>query len=136
MANIQFQCPHCRQSIEAPPDMLGQLMDCPACGQTVEVQKSPAKLPVPSPASPRPPPKQKLPMPPPPPKKAPRMKEYKVLTQKDKCFAGEFTPEKLEPAINSYAAQGWLVVSVATIGIPAGPGGTREELIVVMGRDK
>ena len=116
--------------------MLDQLMDCPSCGQTIEVQKSPAKLPLAPPALHRLPPKLKLPMPPPPPKKAARMKEYKVLTQKDKCFAGEFSPEKLEPAINSYAAQGWLVVSVATISLPAGPGGTREELIVVMGRDK
>lgn len=136
MANIQFTCPSCRQSIEAPFDMLGQLMDCPACGQTVEVQKSPAKLPSLPPPPPRSPPKLKLPMPPPPPKKAARMKEYKVLTQKDKCFAGEFSPEKLEPAINSYAAQGWHVVSVATLHLPAGPGGAREELIVVMGRDK
>lgn len=136
MANIQFICPSCRQSIETSLDMLGQLMDCPSCGQTVEVQKSPAKPPSLPPPPPRSPPKLKLPMPSPPPKKPARMKEYKVLTQKDKCFAGEFSPEKLEPAINSYAAQGWLVVSVATISLPAGPGGTREELIVVMGRDK
>lgn len=136
MANIQFTCPACRQSIETSFDMLGQLMDCPSCGQTVEVQKSPAKLPSLPPPPPRSLPKLKLPMPPPPPKKAAGAKEYKVLTQRDKCFAGEFSPEKLEPAINSYAAQGWRVVSVATISLPSGPGGTREELIVVMGRDK
>lgn len=136
MANIQFNCPHCKQSIETTPDMLDQLMDCPACGQTVEVQKAPAKLPSLPPAPHRPPPKLKMPMPPATPKLAAKRKEYKVLTQKDKFFAGEFSPEKLEPAINSYAAQGWLVVSVATIHLPAGPGATREELIVVMGRDK
>ena len=136
MADIQFNCPHCRQSIETTLDMLGQLMDCPACGQTVEVQKSPPKLPLPPSAPPRPPPKLKMPMPTPSPKKAPKMKEYMVLTQKDKFYAGEFSPDKLEAAINSYAAQGWLVVSVASIGIPAGSGGPREELIVVMGRDK
>ncbi|HOU20679.1 MAG TPA: DUF4177 domain-containing protein [Polyangiaceae bacterium] len=136
MATFRFICPHCRQSIEATFEMLGQLMDCPACGETIEVQKSPLKLPVPPPSPPRPPPKLKMPMASPSPKKPPRVKEYKVLTQNDKAFAGEFSPEKLEPVINTYAAQGWLVVSVTTLRLSAGPGVTREELIVVMGRDK
>lgn len=136
MANIKFTCPHCAQSIEATLAMLGQLMDCPSCGQTVEVQKSPSKLPSLPPAPHRPPPKLKMPMPPSAPKKAPRTKEYKVLTQRDKAFAGDFSPEKLEPALNAYAAQGWRVISVATISLPAGSGGSREELITVMGRDK
>lgn len=64
-----------------------------------------------------------------------RMKEYKVLTQKDRFFAGKFDPEKLENAINSYAEQGWEVVSIATASIPSLTG-NREELIVVLGRDK
>ena len=136
MSNIPFHCPHCHQAIEATLDMLGQLVDCPACGETIEVQKSPPKLPPLPPATPRPPPKLKMPMPPASLKRAARIREYKVLTQKDKAFAGEFSLEKLEPAINSYAAQGWHVVSVTTIGVPAGPGTTREELIVVLGRDK
>jgi predicted rRNA methylase YqxC with S4 and FtsJ domains len=63
------------------------------------------------------------------------MKEYKVLTQKDKWFAGKFDPEKLEQAINSYATQGWEVVSVATASIP-GLTGNREEMVVVMARNK
>lgn len=63
------------------------------------------------------------------------MKEYKVLTQKDRFFAGKFDPEKLEKAINAYAAEGWAVVSVATASIPSLTG-TREEMIVVMVRDK
>lgn len=136
MSNIQFNCPLCRQPIETTFDMLGQLMDCPACGQTVEVQKSPTKLPSLPPAPHRPPPKLKMPMPPSAPKKASKTKEYKVLTQRDKAFAGDFSPEKLEPALNSYAAQGWRVISVATISLPAVPGGHRDEMVVVMGRDK
>ena len=32
------------------------------------------------------------------------MKEYKVLTQKDKWFSGKFNPETLEQALNAYAA--------------------------------
>ena len=50
--------------------------------------------------------------------------QYKVLTQKDKWFSGTFDPEKLEGAINSYAAQGWRVCGVATATFP-GFGGSR-----------
>lgn len=63
------------------------------------------------------------------------MKEYKVLTQKDRFFGGKFDPEKLEIAINSYAGEGWEVVSVATASIPSLTG-AREELIVVLERTK
>jgi hypothetical protein len=59
------------------------------------------------------------------------VKEYKVLTQKDRFFGGKFDPERLEKAINSYATEGWSVVSVATASIPSLTG-TREEMIVVM----
>ena len=61
------------------------------------------------------------------------MKEYKVLTQKDRYFAGKFDPEKLEGAMNSYASQGWEVKSVATAEI-RGFGGSREEMVVVLER--
>jgi hypothetical protein len=60
--------------------------------------------------------------------------QYKVLTQKDKWFSGKFDPEKLEGAINSYAAQGWRVSGVATASFP-GFGGHREEMVVVMERE-
>jgi hypothetical protein len=63
------------------------------------------------------------------------MKEYKVMTQKDRFFAGKFDPEKLESAINSYAEQGWQVVTIATASIPSFSG-AREELVVVMVREK
>lgn len=63
------------------------------------------------------------------------MKQYKVLTQKDRFFAGKFDPEKLEAAINSYASEGWEVVSIATANVPSFTG-AREELIVVMSREK
>jgi uncharacterized protein DUF4177 len=64
------------------------------------------------------------------------VKTYKVMTQKDRFFSGKFDPERLEAAINSYAEQGWQVVSIATASIPGGFGGAREELIVLMQRDK
>jgi hypothetical protein len=63
------------------------------------------------------------------------MKEYKVLTQKDRFFGGKFDPEKLEKAINSYASEGWAVISIASASIPSLTG-TREEMIVVMERTR
>ena len=36
--------------------------------------------------------------------------EYKVLTQKD-LFFGSFDPERLETTLNSYASEGWRVIS-------------------------
>lgn len=62
------------------------------------------------------------------------MASYKVLTQKDRFFSGKFSPEKLEAAVNSYAEQGWRVISMATATIP-GFGNNREELVVMMERD-
>ena len=63
------------------------------------------------------------------------MKRYKVLTQKDRFFAGKFDPEKLEAAINSYAQEGWEVVSIASASIHGTFGSqNREELVVVMER--
>lgn len=62
------------------------------------------------------------------------MKEYKVLTQKDRWFSGKFSPEKLEAALNSYAEQGWRVVSAATADIP-GLGVARQEMIIILERD-
>lgn len=62
------------------------------------------------------------------------MKEYKVLTQKDKWFSGKFDPEKLEQALNSYAQQGWRVVATATAQV-ASMMGAREEMITILERD-
>lgn len=62
------------------------------------------------------------------------MKQYKVLTQKDKWFSGKFDPARLEEALNSYAEQGWRLVSCATADIP-GFGGSRQEFIAVLDRD-
>ncbi len=37
--------------------------------------------------------------------------EYKVLTERDSRFSGSFDPESLETTLNSYASEGWRVVS-------------------------
>ena len=137
--NVRFKCLHCGEALEAPAEMLGQLMDCPTCGETVEVQKAPVVLPPPPAAPhlpPRPMPKLKMPLPPGTAKKTVRLKEYKVLTPRDERFGGAFSPEKLEQVLNACAAQGWQVVSVATVSVPDAAGGARTETIAVLGRDK
>ena len=37
MSDMKFMCPKCKQSLEAPEEMMGQLIDCPSCGQPIEV---------------------------------------------------------------------------------------------------
>jgi len=139
-----FHCSACRGSIEAEEQMKGAQATCPHCNRDIRVAPDP--LPIPS--------------------KPPithtqassyseeqtlqdtsnkthsntnsnktKMKEYKVLTQKDKWFGGKFDPEKLEQAMNAYAAQGWRVITCATAQIPSFSG-NREEMIVVLERDK
>ena len=65
-----------------------------------------------------------------------RIKEYKVLTQKDKWFSGKFDPENLEQAINAYANQGWRVIAAVTASFPGFISNNREEMIIILERDK
>ena len=44
--------------------------------------------------------------------------EYKVLTTGDRRWSGEFSPENLEHTLNSYAAEGWRVVSSLAVTSP------------------
>jgi hypothetical protein len=39
------------------------------------------------------------------------MYEYKLLTERDSKFSGNFDAESLEAALNSYATQGWRVTN-------------------------
>jgi len=64
-----------------------------------------------------------------------KIKEYKVLTQKDKWFSSKFDPETLEKAVNAYADQGGEVMTMATAEFRS-TFGKREELIVLMERAK
>ena len=64
------------------------------------------------------------------------MKQYKVLSQKDKWFTGKFDPATLEQALNAYASQGWEVKEAVTASMPGMFNGNREELIVIMERTK
>ncbi|MCA9108550.1 MAG: DUF4177 domain-containing protein [Planctomycetaceae bacterium] len=62
------------------------------------------------------------------------IKEYKVLTQKDRWFSGKFDPEKLEEALNAYAEHGWVVKAATTATIPGLMSGTRDEMIIILER--
>ena len=63
------------------------------------------------------------------------MKEYKVLSQKDKWFSGKFDPQRLEEAINSYAQQGWIVKAAFSAEISGLFNASREEAIVILERE-
>ena len=58
--------------------------------------------------------------------------EYKVLTERDKGWLGSFDPESLERTLNSFAAEGWRVVS----GFPASSvwKTTKSEIMIVLER--
>lgn len=45
MPDIKFDCPHCKQSLEAPEDMANDLIDCPSCGKTLQVPLPPKTTP-------------------------------------------------------------------------------------------
>lgn len=62
------------------------------------------------------------------------MKRYKVVTQADKFFSHKFSPDKLEAALNTYAAEGWTVTGIATATIPSF-GKEKSEMVVVMEQD-
>src|SRR5262249_40992816 len=43
-----------------------------------------------------------------------RVKQYKLLTPRDRFFDGKFSLEALEEALNHFARQGWVVRGIAT----------------------
>jgi hypothetical protein len=57
--------------------------------------------------------------------------EYKVLTQRDRFFAGKLNPDQVEQAIMSYASEGWVVIDSSTAAL----GGRREEYLAILGRE-
>lgn len=121
---MQACCPFCKQEYDIEQEHIGMSMECSNCGKTFQVMESSPQndennfISFESQY------------------RTTNVKEYKVLTQKDKWFSGKFDPELLEKALNSYAAQGWRVVSAATATFPAFIGGNREEMIVILERDK
>ena len=43
MDNFKFNCPYCKQSLEAPFDMDGLLIDCPSCNKKIRASTSQSK---------------------------------------------------------------------------------------------
>jgi uncharacterized RDD family membrane protein YckC len=37
MSEFKFNCPHCDQHLEAPPEMMGNTIDCPACAKPLYI---------------------------------------------------------------------------------------------------
>ena len=51
MADFEFACPHCGQSLEGPEEMAGQTIECPACQQSFAIPGAPRAAPA-APAAP------------------------------------------------------------------------------------
>lgn len=50
MQDFKFNCPHCKQSLEAPEELLGQQINCPSCNGAIQLPKpQPSALPPPAP---------------------------------------------------------------------------------------
>lgn len=62
------------------------------------------------------------------------IKQYKILTPKDKYFEGKFDLEKLEQALNHFARQGWVVKGMSTPHVAGFSGGDKEVLVIVLER--
>jgi len=37
MPDIHFECPKCKQTLDAPEELAAQLIECPTCKETIEV---------------------------------------------------------------------------------------------------
>jgi hypothetical protein len=62
------------------------------------------------------------------------LKEYKILTSKDKIFDGKFDLGRLEEAINHFAREGWVVKAISNPQVKNFTGGMQEEIVVVLER--
>ncbi len=52
MSEINFDCPHCQQNLDAPEDMAGWTIECPSCGEKIKIPIPPgveSSAPVPAP---------------------------------------------------------------------------------------
>jgi len=76
MAEFEFKCEFCKQTLEVSDDMAGEIVDCPNCQKSITIPRPPlravAPAPVaPAPAAPKPPVQQSRPQPPAKPAPAP-----------------------------------------------------------------
>lgn len=45
MADINFNCPHCKQKLKAPDDMASEILECPSCHQQIQIPQPRTELP-------------------------------------------------------------------------------------------
>ncbi len=45
MSDFEFNCPHCKQLLEAPEDMRGRAIECPACQGSIQIPIDPLNVP-------------------------------------------------------------------------------------------
>lgn len=45
MSNLSFDCPHCKQSLEAPEDLAGNAIECPSCKGSIVFSKPTTAIP-------------------------------------------------------------------------------------------
>jgi hypothetical protein len=62
------------------------------------------------------------------------LKEYKVLTSKDKIFDGKFDLGRLEEALNHFAHEGWVVKTMSNPQVKNFTGGMQEEIVIILER--
>jgi hypothetical protein len=62
------------------------------------------------------------------------VREYKLLTPKDKYFDGKFELGRLEDALNHYGRQGWIVKAMSTPHVKGFSGAPEEWIVVVLER--
>jgi hypothetical protein len=62
------------------------------------------------------------------------LKEYKVLTSKDKIFEGKFDLGRLEEALNHFAREGWIVKAISNPQVKNFTGGMQEEIVIILER--
>jgi uncharacterized protein YbaR (Trm112 family) len=55
MPDIHFDCPKCKQTLDAPEELATQLIECPTCKETIEVPVRSQRKEIPKPPVPPPP---------------------------------------------------------------------------------
>lgn len=63
------------------------------------------------------------------------MKEYKIISRKDKITSGKFDPKSLEKLLNEYAKDGWHLVSTTSASVKSFFTGKRDEILLILERD-
>jgi DNA-directed RNA polymerase subunit RPC12/RpoP len=117
MSDIKFACPKCHQNLTVDSQGAGLVVKCPHCASNIQI---PPALPHSADPNDSKAGSANLPY------------AVKVLTSKDRAFGGKFDPQRLEGALNSYAAEGWSMAGCDSAEFPGMLGGVRSELISVM----